>query len=323
MNIFVTGATGVLGRPVVKLLVGAGHQVYALSRSAENNELLGKMGAEPVNANLMEVESLQKTLAATRANAILHLATKIPPTSRMGKVKSWEENNRLRRDGTRNLVDAALRSEVQTLVYPSFYFVYPDCDNNWIAADTTPVQPHVIQQATIDAEGEVARFTNNHRRGIALRLANLYGPGVPSALEQFHMAQKGFAAILGRGDAYLSYVWLEDAARAIVTALEEAPAGVYDIADDTPLTRDEFARTLAQSVGRRRLFRLPNWLMTMLSGAAAGMASRSQRLSNRRFKELTSWKPAVPAMQEGWRLIVNGENPAKAASLPVAEARKS
>ncbi len=83
MNIFVTGATGVLGKPVVRLLVEAGHKVYALSRSEENTAAVRQLGAEPITANLFDLESLIKALETTRADAIVHLATKIPPTSRI------------------------------------------------------------------------------------------------------------------------------------------------------------------------------------------------------------------------------------------------
>ncbi|GER92273.1 nucleoside-diphosphate sugar epimerase [Dictyobacter vulcani] len=309
MNIFVTGATGVLGKPVVSSLVKAGHRVYALSRSASNAELIRQMGAEPLTVDLFDQDELVKALAATQATAIAHLATKIPATSRMGKVASWQENDHIRRDGTRVLVDAALAVGVQTLVYSSFYYVYPDRGEQWIDASSTPIQPHVIQQATIDAEKEVARFTQSRRRGIVLRLANLYGPETPSALEQLQMAQKGFAALPGPSDAYLSYVWTEDAASAIVTALlEEPPAGIYDIADDEPLTRAGFMTALAHSVGRSSLFRVPNVIMKMLTGAAADMINRSQRLSNRRFQELTSWKPMVPNARTGWTMIAQAQH---------------
>ena len=226
MKIFVTGATGVLGKAVLPLLIEAGHQVYALSRSEKNAVDIRQMGAEPIRADLFDRASLTRALEETQPTAIVHLATRIPPTARMGKIASWRENDHIRRDGTRLLVDAALATGVQTFVYPSFYYVYPDRGSQWIDADSTPVQPHMIQQATIDAEAEVARFTQAKRCGIVLRLGNLYGPEVPSAMEQFQMAQKGFAALPGPGDAYLSYIWIDDAARAIVVALHDAPAGV-------------------------------------------------------------------------------------------------
>jgi nucleoside-diphosphate-sugar epimerase len=309
MNIFVTGATGVLGKPVVRLLVKSGHQVYALSRSERNTVVIRQLGAEPIAADIFDRISLIKALETTKATAIVHLASKIPPTMRLGKIASWQENDHIRRDGTRTLVDSALATGVQTFVYPSVYYVYPDRGDQWIDALSTPVQSHMITQSTIDAEAEVARFTQEQRCGIVLRLGNLYGTEAPSALEQFHLAQKGFAAFPGTGDAYLSYIWVEDAASAIVVALTEAPAGVYDIVDDEPLTRNALAAALAHSVGRRRLFRIPNGAMKLLTGAAADLLNRSQRVSNRRFMELIGWKPTVSNAQKGWELIAKAQKP--------------
>lgn len=308
MNVFVTGATGVLGKSVISLLIASGHQVYALSRSEKNAAVIRQSGAEPITADLFDSVSLARALKATKVTAIVHLATKIPPTARMGKVASWQENDHIRRDGTRALVDAALTVGVQTFVYPGFYYVYPDRGSQWIDALSTPVQSHVIQQATIDAEAEVTRFTQEMRCGIVLRLGNLYGPEVPSALEQFQMAQRGFAALPGPGDAYLSYIWAEDAARAIVVALDDTPAGIYDIVDDESLTRDAFATALAQSVGKRRLLRIPSGVMKLLTGAAANMVDRSQRVSNHRFQELTTWKPTISNARQGWALIAKAKN---------------
>lgn len=294
MHIFVTGPSGVLGEPVIRLLVEAGHQVPALSRSPGNTDTIRQLGAQPITANLFERDSLIKILAITQADAIIHLATRIPPTAHMGTIASWQENDHIRRDGTRALVDAALASGVQTLVYPSSYYVYPDHGSQWIDALSTPVTAHVIQQTTLDAEVEVGRFTKAQRRGGVLRMGALYGPDVPSAMALFHLAEHGIVALLGAGDAYLSYIWRDDAARAIAVALTEAPAGIYDIVDDEPLTRVTFASALAHTVGRRRLFRLSNGILTLLMDSAADMANRSQRVSNRQFKGLTSWKPAVP-----------------------------
>lgn len=307
MNIFVTGATKVLGQPVVRMLVKAGHNVYALSRSGGNDAIIRELGAEPVSVDLFDAAALAKALRQIRAEAVVHLATKIPPTARMGKAASWQENDHIRRDGMRALVEAALASDVHTVVYPSFYYVYPDSGERWIDAASTPVQSHVTQQATIDAEAEVARFASDGggRRGISLRMGNLYGPGVPSALEQLQMARKGMAMLPGPGDAYLSYIWLEDAARAIVVALSEAPSGVYDIVDDEPVTRDEFAAALARSVGKKRLFRVPNGLIKMLSGVSADLITRSQRVSNQRFRQATSWQPTVSTVKQGWSLIAD------------------
>lgn len=315
MEVFVTGATRVLGRPVVQQLIAAGHRVHALSRSQENEKELRELGAEPVAANLFDVESLKTALRG--CDAILHLATKIPPTMKMGRLSAWQENDRIRRDGTRNLVDAALAvGGVQTIIYPSFFSVYPDSGDKWIDAATTPVQSATSLQSTLDAEEAVARFTSEGRRGISLRMGGFYGPEAPSALEILDYARKGIGAYPGRRDGYVPPIWLQDAASAIVVALTHpVPSGIYDIVDDEPLTRREMFDALAQAVGRKHLLALPDLLMRLLMGTKYDDMSRSLRISNRRFKEVSSWQPTVPNAWIGWARIgqesaMDNHNPA-------------
>src|SRR3989442_12011495 len=164
MEIFLTGATHVLGHPVVQRLVDAGHRVRALSRSEENAAALRQLGADPVPASLFEVESLKPAL--TGSDAILHLASRIPPAMKMGWLSAWQENDRLRREGTRNLVEAALAGgSVHTFIYPSFAFVYPDSGDSWIDTDTTPVQPAATLHSTLDAEVAVGGKCHGEFRG--------------------------------------------------------------------------------------------------------------------------------------------------------------
>ena len=172
MKVFVTGATGVLGRPVVRRLVAAGHTVRGLSRSPENAALLRRLGAEPVDADLFDLVSLQ--VALRDADAVFHLATKIPPSTRSWRLSAWAENDRIRRDGTRALVTAALASPtVKTFVYPSFALVYPESGDEWIDAENTPAAPTAIEATTLDAEAEVAH-------GRALQSRRAFSPGSAS-----------------------------------------------------------------------------------------------------------------------------------------------
>ena len=294
--------TGVLGKAVVPLLVAAGQQVRALSRSENNVEILRRLGAEPVSANLFDVESLKQALASSAV--VLHLATKIPPTSQLGRCSAWEQNDRIRSEGTRNLVTAATAVGVQTLIYPGVCLAYPDSGNTWIDASTTPVQSHVLHQSTLDAEAEVARFAEQGHRGIVLRMGSFYGPESPQTLEQLRYARMGIAAFPGPADAYLSQVWIQDAGSSVTAAaLTQVSSGIYDIVDDEPLTRSELFKAMAQSIGRRRLLHLPGPLMRLMTGVAADMLNRSQRVSNRRFKELTGWQPSVSDARAGWKLI--------------------
>src|SRR5438552_667346 len=112
MNVFVTGATGVLGRPVTRMLIDIGHHVRALARNSSNHSRLREIGAEPVSASLFDMPSLRQ--AVGDSEAILHLATHIPPSKQARRRDAWRENDRIRIEGTRNLVDAALAGDVST-----------------------------------------------------------------------------------------------------------------------------------------------------------------------------------------------------------------
>jgi nucleoside-diphosphate-sugar epimerase len=313
MDILVTGATGVLGRATVPLLIAAGHHVRGLARSEENRALLREMAVEPATADLFDAFSLRPHVAG--CDAILHLATHIPPTSKAGRLGAWRENDRVRRDGTRALVGAALATGVQTLIYPSICYVYPDSGDRWIDAETTPVAPRPVLKSTLDAEAMVREFAADGRRGIVLRMATLYGPESPATQDLLRFARMGIAAIPGSRDAYLPLVWVQDAARALVAALT-APAGTYDVVDDNPLPRGESFVAIAHGVGQERLHIMPRWLMGMLASATVDMLSRSQRISNRRFKEVAGWAPTVPDARVGWARIADAARTDEAARSP-------
>ncbi len=310
MKIFVTGATRVLGSATVPLLIAGGHRVSALSRSQNNVTVLSRLGAEPVAADLFNVESLKQALAD--CDAILHLATRIPPTMQMGKLSSWQENDRIRREGTNNLVEAALAmGNVHTFIYPSFALIYPDSGDKWIDAEMTQVQPAPTLRSTLDAEAAVARFAGENRRGISLRMGAFNGPESPTTHELISYARKGFAAFPGSSNAYLPSIWVQDAASAIVAALEPSvPSGVYDIVDDDPLTRAEIFAAMARAVGRKHLLRIPAPIMRMMLGIVYDMMSRSLRISNRRFKEVTDWRPEVTNARNGWARLAEDKREA-------------
>jgi len=301
MEILVTGATGVLGRPVVRLLRSAGYRVRALSRSGSNDALLRRMGADPVRGSLFDAAELGPAVAGT--SAVLHLATRIPPRSRSRAPGAWAENDRIRREGTRNLVDAALAAGVESFVYPGVCFVYADGGDAWVDAATGEVEAGPLLASTLAAEAEVARFAAAGRRGVVLRMGYFYSPEAESTLDTLALARRGAAILAGPGDAYYPSIWVDDAAEAVMAALRAAPAGTYDVVDDEPLTRRELARIVADSAGRPFVVRPPMWLLKLAGGRDAAFLARSQRVSNARFKDATGWSPRVRDAREGWRRI--------------------
>jgi nucleoside-diphosphate-sugar epimerase len=300
MNVFITGATGVLGRTVARLLVDSGHTVRALARTPANESRIREIGAEPVHTSLFEPSMLRNTVKNT--DAILHLATHIPPRSKAGHLDAWLENDRIRREGTRNLVDAAIEEHVPTFLYPSIVFFYPDRGANWLD-ETTPPDPTPILQSSLSAEKEVEHFTKSGGRGLILRMGAFYGPAAESTRDMLHAAHYGIAAFFGRSKAYLPLIWIDDAALAVLDSLSQAPAGIYDIVDDEPLQRGELARALAETVGKRHLFRPPKLVLRFLGGKHTMFLARSQRVSNKKFKSATNWSPMIPSAKLGFRLL--------------------
>lgn len=288
MRVFVTGATGTLGRPVVGLLVQDGHDVVGLSRSDQNESILRNLGATPARADLFDRASMRSALQG--CDAALHLATKIPPAKEARKRSAWAENDLIRGEGTRNLVDAALREDVHSIVYSGICFLYADNGDRWIDETGVIHAPPLLYSATL-AEAAIEAYQNEGGRGIVLRMGAFWGPDAPNTKEALDMARKGVAPLIGSADAYSSRIYVRDAARAVVASLGDAPAGTYNVVENEPRTRGELLEEIKHEVGKKRLLKIPIWMVRLLSGRSGLALARSQRVSNRLFKETTGWEP--------------------------------
>jgi len=299
MKVFVTGATGVLGRSVIPKLLESDIQVKTMVRSAENVQLLRNYGVETAQGSLFDLNWLKESTRG--CDAILHLATKIPPSSQMKEASSWDENNKIRIIGTKNLVEAALATGVRSIIYPSVTLVYPDSGGGWVDATSTKPRSASFLQSTLNAESEVSRFTTTGGRGISLRMGTFYGAESTQTQEAYNLAKEGHAFIPGSSRRYLSSIWIDDAAEAVVAALLRGPAGLFDVVDDNPMTKQEMALVFAEAVARKTVRPLPAVTVRLATGAEVfGVASRSQRVSNKRFKDATGWSPRVISAADGW-----------------------
>jgi nucleoside-diphosphate-sugar epimerase len=303
LNVFVTGGTGALGRPTIRRLVAAGHRVRGLAHRQDAAVALGRLGAEPVAGDLCEPASLRTALAGS--DAVVHLASRIPPFAKLGRLSAWAENDRIRRDGTRNLVEAALDAGVGTLVYESVVLVYADGGERWIDAASGRLEPGPHARSALDGEEAVARFAGAGGRGVSLRLGLLYSPGDEQTRALVGLTRWGISPVIGPAEAYWPALWGDDAARAVVDGTLRAPSGVYDVVDDRPLTRRGLKRAIAEATGRR-LWSPPAVVQRLTLGALSETMSRSLRVRNGRFAGATGWRPEVPDAGVGWRLVVAG-----------------
>ncbi len=298
MRVIVTGATGAVGRATVRELLDAGHEVSAFGAGSGRAEKLRALGVRPIDVDLYDAARMPEALADQ--DAVLHLATHIPPLERMRQRSAWAENERLRSVAAPLLVDAALKTNVRIFIQHSITFVYPDRGDAWID-ERTEVDPSPGQRSMIVAEESAARFTASGRTGIALRNGLFYGATCASVKEALAMARWRISTTLGPGPAYYSSLHIDDAARATVRALA-APAGIYNVCDE-PVTRAEYIDAFARAFRIKRPLPPPSWLIGALGGPDARMMMRSQRVSHRHFHEATGWAPLYPSVNEGFAQV--------------------
>src|SRR5205085_5598261 len=232
-------------------------------------------------------------------DAVVNVATKIPPVAQMARLHAWDENERIRREASANLVDAAIAADATVFVQESLAFLYGEHGTAWLDATSTPWTPSIFSAAMQAAEENVARFTAQGGRGLVLRFGRFYAPDSDQARATIQAARRGLVLDIGSGDSYAPMIDADDAASAVVAALD-APAGTYDIVDDEPFTRNEQSAALAAAVGRRRLRRAPRWA----APKRASYLAASQRVSNRAFREAADWRPSSPNVRDGYRKLV-------------------
>jgi len=271
------------------------------ARGEEKAKRARNLGVEPVEVDLYDTGAVRRAISGS--DAVLRLTTKIPSVMKMGKRGAWTETNRLRTVGARILVDAALEERVPVYVNESVVFVYADGGAEWLDEDARIDDAgSPILRAALDGEREAARVTKAGGRGIVLRFGGFYGPDAPSTLETAQLARRRMFPQIGSGANYISSIYVPDAGRAVVAALS-APAGTYNICDNTPVPFADHLRAVVEALGTSRSWRLPAALAPILFGEVGKYVFRSLRVSNRRFREATDWAPAVTSVFEGWPRI--------------------
>jgi nucleoside-diphosphate-sugar epimerase len=295
-DIVITGSTGVVGRRAVSQLKAAGHRVAGVTRSASGRRLLEGLGARAIDADVFDQAALARAFAG--ADAVVNLLTHIPPTDRMSAPGAWDENDRLRREASAAVARAAQEAGAKRLVQESLAFVYADGGDAWLDEDA-PVDGRSTTSTALTAEANaIGLFAGDT---VILRFGLFIGPDSDLTQTDVENARRaGISPSLGPRAAYRPTLWLDDAATAVAAALD-APAGVYNVADDDPPTRAEIDAALAAAVGRPAL----RPALAEVPPAFEPVA-RSQRISSRRLRRATGWAPRVRGGTDGWGLIVEG-----------------
>ncbi len=308
MRVFVAGASGAIGRPLLPRLVAAGHEVTGMTRCEERLEGIRAAGANAVRCNVFSPQEVDNALHQAEPEVVVHLLTSLP--SRLdyrGKGDPLGPTNRLRSEGTRNLLAAARAVGARRVVAESVAFLYAQ-EGDWVKDEGAPLftgAPAPFGDA-VDALVELERQVGEAEgiEGLVLRYGWLYGPGTYFDRDgsQTEETLKRRAPIVGRGDGIFSFVQVEDAAAATVAAVERGAPGAYNVVDDEPAPIREWLPAFAEAIGAKRPRRVPVWLARLIAGpAAAAMATQLRGASNAKAKRELDWQPSYPSWRQGFR----------------------
>lgn len=300
MKVFVAGATGVVGKRLVPLLVGAGARVTGVARTREKSAQLEQQGATPVRVDLFDPPAVTKAVAGH--DVVINVATKIPSGYRLFVPGAFKENIRIRKEASRNLAGAATVTRARRFIQESFAPAYPDRGDAWIDEQVT-IEPGKYIESVRDAESAAETFTKSGGVGVVLRFSMFYGPDSSLTLDMVDSVKRGFAPTFGGPNAFMSSIYTDDAASAVFAALS-VPAGVYNVTDDVPLRRKEAFDLLARAMHVKPPRIMPRWL-TRAFGSIGDPLGRSHRISNAHLKNVSQWRPRVPSLREGWPLLLS------------------
>jgi nucleoside-diphosphate-sugar epimerase len=307
MKVFLAGATGAIGSRLVPQLVEAGHQVTAMTRSKEKLGKLYDLGAEAVACDVFDAGRLGSVVARAEPDAVINELTDLPQSLNPRRLKEYyAANNRVRREGTANLLSAARGAGVRSfLVQGAAYWYAPT--GGPVKTEEAPLYldaPSPIGPAveTIK-EVEEAVLTADGIEGIVLRYGMFYGPGTWYAKDGDvgRQVRKRRYPMIGHGEGTYSFIHIDDAASATVAALERARAGTYNVVDDEPATAAVWMPLYAEALGAKRPPRVPAFVARLIAGDALVTWMLGLRgASNEKIKEELGWRPKYESWRQGF-----------------------
>lgn len=306
MRVFVAGASGAIGRPLVRKLVEARHEVTGTTRSEERAEEVREAGARAAVVDALDRDALLAAMEEAAPEVVVHELTALPQRMNFRSGELYEGTNRLRTEGTRNLLDGARAAGARRFVSQSIAFAYPS-EGPRVKTEEDPIltdapEPfgsgvrslHEMESAVLAAEGI---------EGLVLRYGFFYGPGT-------HYGDGGYVLedvrrwrlpIVGKGTGTFSFIHVDDAADATVAAVERGAPGIYNVTDDEPAALSEWVPVLAEAAGARRPLRVPVWLARLVAGRqVADWANELRGASNEKAKRELGWTPAHASWRTGF-----------------------
>jgi nucleoside-diphosphate-sugar epimerase len=308
MRVFVAGATGAIGRPLLAQLSEAGHEVVGTTRSADKAEQLRTLGARPAVLDALDTSALRGAVIEAEPEVVVNQLTALPDRLNYRKPEeTFGATSRLRGEAGPALAGAAAEAGARRLISQSVCFYYATTGKSVHTEDDPMMQlppetPGARGMIAVDAL-ERSTLETPGLEGVVLRYGFFYGPGT-------HYASDGSWAedvrrrrlpVVGKGTGIVSFVHIDDAASATVTALERG-TGIYNICDDEPAQMSEWIPAYAEALGAKPPRHVPRWLARLVGGKqSAVMAERLEGASNEKAKRELGWRPRYASWRQGFR----------------------
>ena len=306
MRVFVAGASGAIGTPLLPRLLAAGHEVTGMTRRQERAEEIRAAGAEAVVCDVFDADASMAAVAEARPEVVVHALTALPPKFDP-KSDYLAATNRVRSEGTRNLVAAARAAGARRIVAESVAFFY-EPEGEWVKDEEArllvdpPGRFAAAAEALRALEGGVLEAEGVE--GLVLRFGWFYGPGTyydrgGSVAEE---TLRRRYPVIGSGAGTFSFVHVDDAAEAIAAAVGQGAPGVYNVVDDEPAPLREWLPAYAEALGAKPPRKVPAWLARLVAGEDLASTALTMRgAANAKAKRELGWTPAHPSWREGFR----------------------
>jgi nucleoside-diphosphate-sugar epimerase len=301
MHVYIAGGTGALGTRLVRQLVERGHRVTATTRDPAKTAGLEGLGANAVVVDGLDSAAVGEAVATAEPDAVVHQMTALSGAIDPKHFdRSFATTNRLRTEGLDHLVAAAEASGVRQIVAQS-YTGWPNVrSGGWVKDEEDPLDPDP-PKAQRESLAAIRHLEDTVQKvdGTVLRYGGFYGDASDAMVP---VVRKRQFPLVGGGTGYMSWVHLDDAAKATVLALEQGARGIFNIVDDEPAPASEWLPYLAECVGAKPPLRLPVWVARLVAGdVAVSMLTRTRGSSNARAKRELGWELRWPSWREGFR----------------------
>ena len=309
MKVLVAGATGGLGRSLVPQLVAAGHEVTGMIRSESGAAGVRAFGADVVFADGLDAAAVTAAVESVRPEVVVHQMTALKGGIDFKKFDdSFALTNRLRTEGTDNLLAASQAAGVRRFVVQSYAGWNLQHGGSATKTEADPLDPNPVpaQQQTMAAikHLESAVLNTDGIEGVALRYGSFYGPtgDIGKGGSMVEMIQKRRLPLIGDGTGIWSFIHYDDAASATVKAVESDVTGVFQIADDDPAQAAVWLPEFARILGAKPPRHVPAWIGRLAVGDVGVAAFTEIRgADNTLAKRTFGWQPGYASWREGFR----------------------